>query len=89
MTNRLKYKLQIAHVWSYAVLKSRLSPLIASVFTYVFCEKCRNYDLDYNCWDNDIYLDSACVRLYNCLNFQLQTNNGIKPSDIQVYVFQI
>nr|APU94857.1 leucine-rich repeat receptor-like protein kinase [Pohlia nutans] len=31
-------------------------------------------NLDYNCWDNETALDSACVRAQNCLNFQLDTN---------------
>nr|APU94867.1 leucine-rich repeat receptor-like protein kinase [Pohlia nutans] len=32
--------------------------------------------LDYNCWENESSLDSACVRPLNCLNFQLSVNNG-------------
>lgn len=35
--------------------------------------------LDYNCWENEGSLDSACVRALNCLNFQLAVSNGKCP----------
>ncbi|XP_024381602.1 uncharacterized protein [Physcomitrium patens] len=36
-------------------------------------------NLDYNCWDNEDSLDSACVRPLNCFNFRLRTANGACP----------
>ncbi|KAG0605494.1 hypothetical protein M758_9G063600 [Ceratodon purpureus] len=35
---------------------------------------------DYNCWENESSLDSACVRPLNCMNFLLSINNGKCPA---------
>jgi serine/threonine protein kinase len=34
--------------------------------------------LEYNCFDGEPYLDSACIRETNCLNFKLYYTNGLK-----------
>ncbi|KAG0601873.1 hypothetical protein M758_11G144600 [Ceratodon purpureus] len=36
--------------------------------------------LEYNCFENETALDSACIRALNCQNFLLYTSNGKCPS---------